>query len=485
MKIKYLWVTLLALVLFGCDDNTGNLGESMMQDGDKIKVKNAIFKVTTRSILADSIYARTSTAYLGKYTDPDFGVFEADFMTQFNCIDNLTIRLDTIHDSLIVKDYYKALLYLYYNKNDFYGDSTAQNKLVVYELNNYLQSNKDYYYSAVDPEKYYNPASQPLGSKYYTIKDMSVKDSLWNTYYSYSIRTDLSKELANRIIEANKNNPGYFANSESFIQNVFKGVYVKHESGDGNILYLSDMDLILTADIYGTDTLGNIIRDKTTREPDKDSIKVKSLAVFSATKEVIQANRFQNSEKLKDLVAQNNWTYLKSPAGIFTEATLPIDQINAGEYAKDTLNSVQLSFTTYNETGSNLTPYKMPKAGYILMVRKKEMYSFFEKNELYDNKTSYVTTLGSNNIYKFSNINNLVNACIAERKEGESKDADWVNKNPDWNKIVLIPVSITQSSGTDQSVVAVSHDLKLTSAKLEGGSEGEKINLYVTYTTFK
>ena len=74
------------------------------------------------------------------------------------------------------------------------------------------------------------------------------------------------------------------------------------------------------------------------------------------------------------------------------------------------------------------------------MVRKKEMYSFFEKNELYDNKTSYVTTLGSNNIYKFSNINNLVNACIAERKEGESKDADWVNKNPDWNKIVLIPV---------------------------------------------
>ena len=112
MKIKYLWVALLALVLFGCDDNTGNLGESMMQDGDKIEVKNAIFEVTTRSILADSIYARTSTAYLGKYTDPDFGVFEADFMTQFNCIDNLTIRLDTIPDSLIVKDSYKAL-YIY------------------------------------------------------------------------------------------------------------------------------------------------------------------------------------------------------------------------------------------------------------------------------------------------------------------------------------------------------------------------------------
>ena len=33
------------------------------------------------------VFARTNTAYLGKYTDPTYGTFEADFMTQFHCVE--------------------------------------------------------------------------------------------------------------------------------------------------------------------------------------------------------------------------------------------------------------------------------------------------------------------------------------------------------------------------------------------------------------
>lgn len=481
MKIKYLWAVLLIFIVFGCDDNTGSLGGEMMPDEDNISAKNNILDVTTQSILADSIYARTSTAYLGKYTDPDFGVFEADFLTQFNCTDNL--KIEDVPDSLIVNNFIS--LNLYYNRNDFYGDSLAINKLNVYELNKDIQAeSKEYYYTAINPENYYNPLDI-LSSKFYSIKDLSENDSVWNANTLAVVSIPLPLSLFDRIKNLNKEHPEYFENSETFIDNVFKGVYIKHVNGEGNILYLDRIVLELQTIKYKTDSLGRIYRDSITMQPKKDSILYGTLASFEATKEVIQANRFQNSERLKELVAQNQHTYLKTPAGIFTEATLPMNEIVAGEYANDTINSVQLSFTAYNEVGSNNTPYKMPKPERILMVRKKDMYSFFEKNQLTDNIISYSTTLGSNNIYKFSNISNLINTCINEKREAQKTDPDWENKNPDWNKVVLIPISVTTTtSSSTTTIVDINHDLRLTSAKLQGGPEGEHLKLYVTYTTF-
>ena len=88
MKIKYFCVALLASLLYSCDDATTGIGDSTIATGDSIPAGAAIYEASTRSILADSVYARTSTAYLGKYTDPTYGEFTADFIAQFNCGDN-------------------------------------------------------------------------------------------------------------------------------------------------------------------------------------------------------------------------------------------------------------------------------------------------------------------------------------------------------------------------------------------------------------
>lgn len=46
MKVKYLWVILLSLTFFGCDDNTGTLGLGMFPGGDQnINGKLATFDV--------------------------------------------------------------------------------------------------------------------------------------------------------------------------------------------------------------------------------------------------------------------------------------------------------------------------------------------------------------------------------------------------------------------------------------------------------
>ena len=99
MKIKYLYALLLGVLIYSCDDSTTGIGDSTIASGDSIPGGFAVYEASTRSILADSVYARTSTAYLGKYTDPQFGEFTADFIAQFNCGDNFEFP-STINSSV-------------------------------------------------------------------------------------------------------------------------------------------------------------------------------------------------------------------------------------------------------------------------------------------------------------------------------------------------------------------------------------------------
>ena len=95
MKIKYLCALLLAALIYSCDDSTTGIGTDLIPGGDKIPANTDSYEFTTKSLLADSVYARTSTAYLGRYTDEQFGEFTADFIAQFTCMDNFKFEEDT------------------------------------------------------------------------------------------------------------------------------------------------------------------------------------------------------------------------------------------------------------------------------------------------------------------------------------------------------------------------------------------------------
>ena len=106
------------------------------------------------------------------------------------------------------------------------------------------------------------------------------------------------------------------------------------------------------------------------------------------------------------------------------------------------------------------------------MVRTSDMYKFFLKNKLADSNTSFLTSFApSTNEYTFTNIANLVKACYKEYSEGIESDPDWEEKNPDWNKVVLIPVSTTIDS--NKSIVKIAHDISISSVRLRGGTEYE------------
>ena len=124
------------------------------------------------------------------------------------------------------------------------------------------------------------------------------------------------------------------------------------------------------------------------------------------------------------------------------------------------------------------------------MVPKDSLYSFFESGNLYNNKTSYMATWGysassgtTDNSYTFRNISGLISAMYHAKQNSPSAN---------WNKVVLVPISLattstTSSSGTSSTTVSkVSNDMSLTTTRLVRGTATDSpIKINVIYSKFK
>ena len=450
-----------------CDDNTGSIGGSLVPENDIITAETKTFYATSNTIMAnDSILANTSDVYLGMYTDEESGtVFSSSFVTQFGCTEDFEFPMEGVVDDSA--SYTKLRLYF----NEYYGDSLNAMRCEVYELDNTLQEGVPYY-TNFDPEELYDVEKKPLAAKTFNVIDYNVHDTILNSdNYARHIEIALPNSIGNRFIskfyekdaEGNIIGKKYFANSEVFINDIFKGIYVKCVQGDGTILkiYRARIDV----------GFKRLIKSSSGA---MDSIQALS-APFYSGKEVLQTNKFDNND-LKPLLDEKEYTYIKTPAGLFTEVKLPICELVEN---CDTINSAKMVFTRYNEEGGSMNSAH----GTLLMVRKADMYKFFLKNKLSDGETSYHTSfVNSSNEYVFSNIANLFKHCYKEYTEGVQKDSDWEAKNPDWDKVVLIPVTTTEDS--NGSVVKILHDISISSMRLRGGTEYE-IPIEVVTSKFK
>lgn len=525
MKKGYIGTLFLAaLTLFGCDDTTGTLGLGMLPDSDGMTAHTTTFDVTTRSIAVDSVFAKTDIGYVGKFSDPDFGYYETSFLTELNCTDNFEFPEPyhvTEYDSngnptkasgLLAGDSVVSVQLTVFYEN-WFGDSLNACRMSLYELDKKLDKNR---YTNINPEEYYNKYNPKslLGRKAYSAYDTSVPDSVRNAtdaygnkLYSPNVSFQLDKKTFgdDRILKVYRKHPEYFKNSESFIDNVFKGVYVKSDYGDGTILYVDYVTLQMQFRVhYLNDSTGVALKKK----DGTDSLRYVTSTVFASTKEVIQANQFLNSDMIKKKAAETSHTYIKSPAGIFTEATMPYEEIY-NQLKNDTLNSIKLTFTNYNTTSNY--KYSMSAPSEVLLIRKSELNSFFEGNKVRDNVTSFIATHGAvaTNQYVFSNIARLATTCINEKQAAkkaareaagsswneEQWEKEWKTSDTtkDWDKVLLIPVSTTyqENSSGSRTLTGIQNDLKPGYAKLKGGSEtnanGEvksPLKIEVTYTRF-
>lgn len=453
MKFKLMAVIACTAALYSCDDSTSGVGD-FVSNIDKIEAFSSSYEATSKTYRLDSIYSRTNRAYLGKYTDPDFGEYTASFITQINCPEGFEFPEH-------LQEITSATLELYYT--GFYGDSLATLTVQVDELNKVINDeDTDLYYTSYDPSDYYSVDNEIKEQKSYAAVDKSVSDSLRNSegYYP-NVKIDLGDKFKARLQEAS-NHPEYFKDAYSFINNVLKGFYVHTIQGDGSVIYIQDIWLRINMDYMVESSTGAI-----------DSL-VHGSSVLAASKEVLMATNMTNtwSNTLED---ETGHTYLKTPAGLCTEITLPINDIY-DNHKNDTLNSVTLSIKKYryiNEENADKSQYKMGVPKIILMVRKGEMKDFFEKNKTYDNETSFLGTYDSStNSYTFSKLNRLISHIFTEKRQR--------NNDADRDVVVLIPV--TTETDTEGNIIGVSHDMEVNAARLFGGEDGKKLKMEVIYT---
>lgn len=484
MKLKFLAAVGLAATLYSCDDTTTGVGE-FVADADEITASAQTFEATTKTLKytdlnQNGVFSRTSSAYLGKFTDLDFGTYTTDFITQINCTEDFEFpeRLKDIESTTLELSY-----------ASFFGDSLAPMKVRVDVLKEAIDDtgeNLGLYYTSYEPEKFYNKNGNPLAEQEYAVRDNSWSDAeidsikSANGYYpplvinldkknTWNIGEEQHTGTFSQYLKAkydeNKNN---FKDAYSFIHNVLPGFYVHNTSGEGSILYIGDIWLRMKVSYYITGSEG------------QDSLVYTSIP-FAATNEVFMSTRLNNSENaLNKLAEEKEHTYLKTPAGLCTEVKLPLQEMYDA-LGTDTLNSVSMSFTKYKNVSDNSenSPYKMGTPQNLLLIRKNEVKDFFEQRKNYDSKTTFLGTYSSTtNSYSFSQVNRLISQIFSDMRTKEEPTEGW----DEYNTMVLIPVKTeTDSQG---NTIGLSHDLEVNSAKLIGGEgeEGKKIKMEVIYT---
>lgn len=457
MKILRLLTVLViaALTFAACDDTTEGIGGSITNKIDNINISNSAFNVTTKSIVAGAVLSRNNTGLIGKMKDPETGNYvKGDYMTQLSVLP--TFSVDTL-------DYIKQAnngsieadsCYLLVSYNASYGDTIAPMKVTAYEMTKPMSEDKEYYsdYDAFE-KGWVNENNQHWSSNYNLSNTSDVKN--FKIYLNKKYKKDgkTYKNYGSYIMQTYAEHPEYFKTNFKFLHNVCPGFYIKNVGGTGNM-----------AKIWNTELIFYWTRHKTIN---KDSTAVSiGYNRFDGTEEVLQLNKIENdTENLKKLASkdQEKCTYLKSPAGIFTEVTLPIGDIMKG-HEKDTLNTATISFPRLNNENED-NPYNFATPSTILMVQKDSLQSFFEKSKLADSRTSYTASYSSTGTYKnaytFQNIANLVSAMYKNKGKGEN-----------WNKVVLVPVNvITTTQGYTTVISKINHDMSLASTRLIVGTD--------------
>ena len=473
----------LASLFASCDDNTDELGYSLTNPTDRMVIDYGTFNVKSETVKLDNIISRSSTGYLGKIKDSETGSYiTCNFMGQLNIMEDYKFpKKDSLvlTNGEIIAD--SCTLHVLYST--YTGDPNVSMKCKFYEMAKPLSEFETY---NVDfKPTYENGYLRKNGltkSTTYSLTNYSLPDSVRENLtdqFSISLNdeyTDVNGKkynnygtyILNKYYEAGGSEN--FKNSYNFIHNVCPGFYLENTGGIGCMANISYTELTVHFKVIKNDT--TIINDK---------------LVFGGTEEVLQKTYInQDQEVIDKMKDEADHTYLKTPAGLYTLLTLPVDEIFNG-HEKDTLNTANM-FISREVNTQTTNSYTFPIPQEVMILPADSVDNFFANEKVTDNRSSYITSYASTtNGYTFSNISSMMRIMKdAKTKYIEEKgitDAQYEELFPKWNKAIIIPVTTNNISGTTTRVV---HNMNISSTKLVGGKDNpEAIKVNCIYSKFQ
>lgn len=470
--------------LASCDDDTVSVGSDVLPDMNKVTTSSASFAVNSRSVKADSVLANTNYCYLGSIADPETrATTECSFLAQYYLLENTH---PPVKERIVMRDGMPLCdtCQVRFSVTSSYGDKLAPMRLSVYELDTAnVMGEGENFFTDIDATQFIHANAEPLTTQTYTLSDLVSTSSGTASSFTVSLPPAYGSFILGKYYE----NPDFFKNSYHFLRHVCPGFYMQCAGGTGAMMGINTSDLVVHFKYHATTAAGN------------DTI-YDGYLTLASTEEVIQNTRVASDIPAEMLSPDNDYTYVKAPAGIFTLVDLPVDDIVAGDHYTDTINSARIAFPSLASEAQGTFSLSMPST--LLLVRKGQMYSFFETSRTGDQRTSFIAEYSSAlGAYVFSNIAPLITTMKRERDLGagvtisdteaqrRAKYAVWEAANPDWATIALVPVSpefLTSSSAytsTTRTVLRLRNELDLASVRLLGGPRG-KLSIDVTYSRF-
>jgi hypothetical protein len=258
-----------------------------------------------------------------------------------------------------------------------------------------------------------------------------------NDTYVPTIRIKLTDEFAQRFFAIKD-----FSSQKAFNQ-LFYGLYICSDFNASNVLYIYD----ITMTVFYHFTMN--------RAQLNDTI-IHDTRSFYANEEVRQVNRFTypNRQSILQQYSQvKDTNYIVSPANIYTELTVQMDEIynridaQLGDTAayRVYINRADLTVDVlYSDsvTGRPRDNWDTP-ASYMMLIQKENMAEFFSTNKTPSDSVAIITSLSattdslSNVIYQYSyDLSDMLTKQIRSEQK------------VDQLTFVLVPVAITTNSST-------------------------------------
>lgn len=483
-------IALLAAAISACEEDSLNIGNTLTGEADLLDFSSATFNVDTRTIVADSILTRSNTCYFGQIIDPETDSYvKTEFMTQFHILETFSLpdkeNIVNKYNQMAAAD--SCIMTLYLRNPLRKLDSLAAMKMTISELKTPVEEGP-LYYSNFDPRAkgLLRTDGGLVKARMFSYENLTLSNSerlstntkVYHNYISFKFNdpyTAIDGRTYNNygtyIMQTYYEHPEYYRNSYHFIHNVCPGFF--YEVNDGAGFYAEVPEIDIKA-YY--------------RVQSGDSIKQQAITL-AGTREVLQTTKVTNdTDRLREIAATPTCTYIKAPAGLYTEVKLPVGQILAVNHENDSLLAANIAFKRLNSEDWEYE--RLNKPAYILMVQKDSLNTFFEKKKLADSKTSFYTACSADNTYQFSNISTLINTLARMRKEHRATDPTWDDPDSDHYKVVLVPIELTyytNPSTNARTVTNIDHSMSVSSTRLVGGPDNpyDPVKISVVYSSMK
>ena len=430
LKASLLALGLVTLFSACAEDNLSAIGESIQPGRDKVtgRATKLTFEATT--VATPTLYTDGTTSLLGTFIGETGSTVSGEFVKQVRTAEGLTFEgagnAQLTIDSVDFR--------IYSDRTE--GDAAAQIKVNVYELAKPLTTAGTTSQSLAQ----YREGATLLGAA--PLQPKAGQLVAQNSPLRY-FTIPLDVALGKRIYEASRTHKDAFSTQERFDKEILHGFYVAPVTGRGFLLDVTEVALMIHYSVPN---------------PQKPTERIKYTKAFVDTKLTTRRNALSSGDVSMLTAPSTEYSYVKSPAGVTTEYTLSVAELQkllktvptpSKTPAADFIGrSWMLADANFSVPVQAQEGQSTNQPDYLLLLPADKVQEYFKAEvQTIESGKSYISKkyTASDKAYRFNNIARIVTEHLAKYAT-YSAATGWTITTP--LQLRLVPVSLTTMNGS-------------------------------------